>query len=564
MKIQIITQKTAVLILAMFLLIGGIGFSHAHTVSSGGARIAHFEDTSLIEFHIEEALPVGTLVGNPVAAHSLPQHYRYTLEGTSTSVDAFRINASTAQLSTNKVLDFESRMFYDFFVRVEKGIVNPLSDAQSGPIVDTWILADKRPVRVNISDNPKQADSLPNLTSEERLRLISSVRLDTVIFNEIFNASTDTHDWVELRNITDTEIDLSGWTLIVTTATNATSVGFPEGTVLPAGELLLFTNTDPSEPGMPLSTSEAASDRYLVDEAFALPQADFMLLLRSPTEWKDNAGSYLFGHEKTETTVDFTVDTAWSRAKPSVLGHQAEAWVVSGYQGGLGYDSGTPEDISLGTPGHRRKIPGDVNADGVVNILDIVFVASQLGQSGQTPADVNGDNVVNIQDLVMIANGLGGSAAAAPSAAALTTRQVEAWLRLAKQGVSVPSMRTALSQQGFSYERGIEMLENILRTLRPRTTALLSNYPNPFNPETWLPYQLAANSAVQLTIYDARGAVVRQFNLGHQPVGIYQSRSRAVYWDGRNALGESVASGVYFYTLTTEDFSATRRMLILK
>ena len=98
----------------------------------------------------------------------------------------------------------------------------------------------------------------------------------------------------------------------------------------------------------------------------------------------------------------------------------------------------------------------------------------------------------------------------------------------------------------------------------PEVTSLLSNYPNPFNPETWIPYQLAEPADVTLTIYDIQGRVVRDLDLGHQRAGMYHTRSRAAYWDGRNAQGESVASGVYFYTLTAGDFSATRKMLIRK
>ena len=92
----------------------------------------------------------------------------------------------------------------------------------------------------------------------------------------------------------------------------------------------------------------------------------------------------------------------------------------------------------------------------------------------------------------------------------------------------------------------------------------LPNYPNPFNPETWIPYQLAASADVSISIYAADGKLVRTLSLGHQPVGIYESRSRAAYWDGRNALGEPVASGLYFYTLTAGEFSTTRKMLIRK
>ena len=95
-------------------------------------------------------------------------------------------------------------------------------------------------------------------------------------------------------------------------------------------------------------------------------------------------------------------------------------------------------------------------------------------------------------------------------------------------------------------------------------TILLPNYPNPFNPETWIPYQLAKPADVKLTIYDINGRIVRDLDLGHQRAGIYQSRARAAHWDGRNAQGEPVASGLYFYTLKAGEFSATRKMLIRK
>ena len=98
----------------------------------------------------------------------------------------------------------------------------------------------------------------------------------------------------------------------------------------------------------------------------------------------------------------------------------------------------------------------------------------------------------------------------------------------------------------------------------PVETALLPNYPNPSNPETWIPYQLATPSDVKITIYDTRGAVVRQLDLGHQPAGIYTNRSRAAHWDGRNSQGERVASGIYFYQLQTDNVSSLRKMLILK
>ena len=98
----------------------------------------------------------------------------------------------------------------------------------------------------------------------------------------------------------------------------------------------------------------------------------------------------------------------------------------------------------------------------------------------------------------------------------------------------------------------------------PAKTALLPNYPNPFNPETWIPYHLSDPAEVTLSIYSTDGRLVRTLALGHQDAGIYESKSRAAYWDGRNSVGERVASGLYFYTLTAGDFAATGKMLIMK
>ena len=204
---------------------------------------------------------------------------------------------------------------------------------------------------------------------------------------------------------------------------------------------------------------------------------------------------------------------------------------------------------------------GDVNRDGVVNILDLVLVASSFGQRVQVegnPADVNEDGIVSIVDLVRVAGAL-NNAAAAPSlhlqaGALLTATDVQQWLIQAQQ----------LVLTDVTSQRGILFLEQLLSTLTPKETALLPNYPNPFNPETWIPYQLSQSSDVIISIHSADGKLVRILDLGNQPVGIYESRNQAAYWDGRNELGESVASGVYFYTLTAGDYTATRKMLIRK
>ena len=208
---------------------------------------------------------------------------------------------------------------------------------------------------------------------------------------------------------------------------------------------------------------------------------------------------------------------------------------------------------------------GDVNRDGRVSILDLILVAQQLGKRvpAGSPVDVNGDGVVSILDLIRVAQRIAGSPAAPPTpllaggkggVESVDAATIEAWIAQAR-----------LEDDGaLAFKQGIENLENLLASLIPEETALLHNYPNPFNPETWIPYQLAHAADVTLTIYDMNGQVVRRLALGHQAAGMYRSRSRAAYWNGRNHLGESVASGLYFYTLTAGEFSATRRMLILK
>ena len=204
------------------------------------------------------------------------------------------------------------------------------------------------------------------------------------------------------------------------------------------------------------------------------------------------------------------------------------------------------------------ELKGDVNADGVVNIQDLVLVASSFGETGENSADINADGVVNIADLVLVAGALGATAAApsihAESLELLTAADVRQWLSQAHR----------LNSSHVDYQRGLLVLEQLLTALAPKETLLLPNYPNPFNPETWIPYQLATSGDVKITIYDARGVVVRRLELGYRQAGYYTNRSRAAYWDGCNGLGEHVASGLYFYHLEAEGVSLLRKMVTLK
>ena len=200
----------------------------------------------------------------------------------------------------------------------------------------------------------------------------------------------------------------------------------------------------------------------------------------------------------------------------------------------------------------------DANNDGMVDLQDLVLVASNYGEKGQNAADVNGDRVVNSADLLVVAGAL-DDAAAAPLAypqtlELFTAAEVKSWLSQAQQ----------LNLTDATSLRSILFLEQLLAALLPKESLLLPNYPNPFNPETWIPYRLAEDAFVTLTIYDGRGQVVRALDVGHRVAAFYETRSKAIHWEGRNKLGEQVASGVYFYHLSAGDFSATRKMLIQK
>ena len=280
--------------------------------------------------------------------------------------------------------------------------------------------------------------------------------------------------------------------------------------------------------------------------------------LKGHTDWVNSIAFSPDGQTLASGSWDMTVKL-WDVTRQP----KAPKATLSYHGGGIQSVAFSPDGSRLASGSADRAIRlwtalPPANGDGVVNIADLVEVAQNFGQVGKNNADINGDGVVNIVDLILVAVALGEVAGApavhAQAFSTLTAEEVEQWLIKASQ----------LQTENPTYFRGILFLEQLLALLTPKETALLANYPNPFNPETWIPYQLAAPADVTVTIYAVDGSVVRTLALGHQSVGIYQDKSRAAYWDGKNAFGESVASGVYFYTLKAGEFTATRKMLIRK
>jgi hypothetical protein len=268
----------------------------------------------------------------------------------------------------------------------------------------------------------------------------------------------------------------------------------------------------------------------------------------------------------------------------------------------------------------------DVNRDGIVDIADLVAVAQKFGDDGPFDGfspDVNGDDVVNILDLVTVASQFGDRIALAPAAVVMARRvAVDGSGRLALPvgdvagvafSVSTPGAVTVAATRGvWSFEadgrlvavatgdgatlpnplsmrltdgpqadvglRSIEavgvngarqslgdvVLTRPLAADVPRNTALHPNYPNPFNPETWIPFDLAEAADVLVTVYDSRGRVVRSWDLGRRDAGAYTGRDGAVYWDGRSATGDVAASGSYYVELRAGEHASVRRILLAK
>ena len=238
--------------------------------------------------------------------------------------------------------------------------------------------------------------------------------------------------------------------------------------------------------------------------------------------------------------------------------YEGEGW----WSGFFGFDANAEFTVSTQSPPifFRPSRVADVNEDGLVTILDLILVARDFERNKpiNPRTDVNGDGRINILDITLVARSIDATVPAAPAALVLNDRISSAMIRAWIAQVQVES------DGSLVFQEAIANLKRLLSSLIPEKTALLANYPNPFNPETWIPYQLAEPADVTLHVYAANGVLVRMLDLGHQPAGRYQDRSRAAYWDGKNEIGESVASGVYFYTLTAGDFTATGKMLVRK
>ena len=336
--------------------------------------------------------------------------------------------------------------------------------------------------------------------------------------------------------------------------------------------------------------SEANSTVRLVPSSTPSPSVGEQLTLSLEVENGENVSAY-------QATVSF--DTSALRyvksaagdylpegaffVPPAIDGHRLMVGAVS--LGGTSHGNGTLaalsfevlavknstvtlSDVSLVDPDAKQSFPriedarvevpsrvvGDANGDGVISILDLPQVAIGRHGTGQIDADVNKDGVVDTADLFQAVTELEIAkkepAAYLAAQAILTSRDVSEWLGQPR--------KSNLAEADL--KRSIRAVRHQLAVSVPGETALLPNYPNPFDQGTWIPYHLAVKAEVYITIYGEKGLPVRHLALGNRISGYYVGLSRAAYWDGLDDNGVQVANGTYVYELVTWDCMATRKM----
>ena len=321
--------------------------------------------------------------------------------------------------------------------------------------------------------------------------------------------------------------------ILVVTATSGTAAR-----VQTATQTLTITVTNVPPPGKPAAPTVTVASHTSLTATWTAPTNTGPAIRGYDVQYrKGTTGNFTaWPHTDTAVTTTITGLTAGTSYQVQVLARSSE---------------GAGPWSAASTAYHAE----DVDSNGNVDIDDLTAVVSNFGSTSPGRNDVDKDNDVDADDIrAVFAAVLAAEAAAGAPALTHTAKTLQHYLQQTKaRGV------------GANFQRGLAVLEELLEPfLIPDASSLLHNYPNPFNPETWFPYQLSTASDVTFSIYSVNGTLIRTLSLGYQAAGVYRSKSRAAYWDGRNALGEPVASGVYFYTLTASDFIATGKMLIRK
>lgn len=204
----------------------------------------------------------------------------------------------------------------------------------------------------------------------------------------------------------------------------------------------------------------------------------------------------------------------------------------------------------------------DVNKDGCIDVSDIVLVGSRLGDdvtaSSEPNPDVNGDGKIDICDLIIVSRHFGETYLTAIAPGDMRSFDPKYLPML----VRIYNILAEYPDSDADLLIAKSLLQGLIFNARTDKTQLLQNYPNPCNPETWIPYQLAEDLEVTIRVYNVTGRLIKLLNLGHKAAGLYMTKHTAAYWDGTTDTGEHISSGVYFYTIQAGEFTATRKMVV--
>ena len=511
-----------------------------------------FSDGSSTTRSIAENSVTDTNIGDPVSATDpMGDTLTYSLGGADAA--SFNISSTTGQLKTNVALDYETKSSYTVRVTASNNYGGSASITVTINVTDV-VAESPSPVFTDGSSTTRSiAENSVTDTNIGTPVTASDPEGDTLTYSlggtdaASFNISSTTgqlktnvaldYETKSSYTVTVTASNTYGGSKFITVTVNVTNVNeapvFNDGTSTTRKIRMNPDNYDPI--GSPVAATDPEGDTLTYSKSGA--RAHLFGLDTKTGQLKISTGDWYSGVKITMTVTDGTfTDTIEVTIEVDVTPIFSDGSTAT-----RSIAKNAPVGTNVGSP-ITAKDPGKV----IDHTYEIIFVGegfhrnineatfsidSNTGQLKTKALVFYNVGVTYWTFKVKASNSFGGSA----------TIDVEVTVTAA---ASAPVAQ--VSQQS------------------PAKTALLANYPNPFNPETWIPYQLSKSAEVTLAIYNVKGEMVRQLELGHKAAGNYLSRSQAIYWDGKNESGEKVATGVYFYRLTAGDFSATRKMLIIK
>ena len=487
-----------------------INVTDVNEVSGNNAPV--FTDGDSTTRAVEENTASGTNIGTPIAATDADHDtLTYSLGGT--DADAFSIVSTTGQLQTNAALDYETKTSYSMTIFVSDG------NGGSDSITVTISVTDVNDVNGRTPEVARKIAAALG-TTVDKVTQEDLARITTLDF------SSDSYSITSLKSS-----DFDGLTSLTTLRMQGIQLSsLPPGVFAELRSMTTLNLGNNNLTSLPTFPTNLTSLILGANPLKTLPANAFNGLTNL---------TYLVMDEVQLTELPATVFNP--------LTSLTSLWLTSN---------------------QLTTLPANV-FDKLTNLTHLSLYNNQL-TSTSLPANVF-DKLTNLTNLLLGRNQFTSLPA---NVFDKLTNLETLWLN----GNPLTSLPDGIFDQ-LTNLTSVNLINTLLTTfptlpgnapsvetspLMPATTELLTNFPNPFNPETWIPYQLAKPAEVTLTIYDIRGVVVRRLQLGYQAAGFYQSRSRAIHWDGRNNIGEKVASGVYFYTLTAGEFTATRKLLIRK